>query len=106
MLKALSSDEVRHWSAFPIRVEAPFVGVAPASNANSSPGTENLKEPQSKQTKDFAITKTPGLERYFRTEKWNIISVVNSASLADLHNTRTRSSVRTGGTAWYRLRSH
>ena len=73
--------------------------MAPASNANSSPGTVNLKEPQSKQTKDFAITKTPGLERCFRPEKWNIISALNSASLADLHNTQDMTTSQPGNLA-------
>jgi hypothetical protein len=46
----------------------------------------NREQPQSKQTETFGNTKTPGLARCLRPEKWIIISEVNSACLLDLHS--------------------
>jgi hypothetical protein len=46
----------------------------------------NRAEPQSKHTKTLGNTKTPGLARCLKPEKWIIISEVNSACLLDLHS--------------------
>jgi len=41
------------------------------------------EEAQSKQTKTFGNTRTPGLSMFLTPLKWIIISVVNSAWLLD-----------------------
>jgi hypothetical protein len=68
------------------RVEAPFAPAPLASDTNSDFGPVKYDEPQSKQTKSFENALTPGLSRFFKPEKWMIISAVNSVSLPDPQN--------------------
>jgi hypothetical protein len=70
----------------PSLLRASLGGVASASNANASSGVVNREKPQSKQTKIFGNTKTLGLSRFLRPEKWIFISAANSSSLADVHS--------------------
>jgi len=59
-------------------VEAVFA-LRSASSAKSVPGMVKREEPQSKQTKTFGNTRTPGLSMFLTPLTWIIISVVNSA---------------------------
>jgi len=67
-----------------------------ASNANSDSGTVNCEMPQSRHTKTFGNTQTPGLFRFLEpeNEKWMTISAVNSASVLDPHNRQGISATR------------
>jgi Response regulator containing a CheY-like receiver domain and an HTH DNA-binding domain len=56
-----------------------------ASNANSSSGTLNREEPQSKQTKTFRNSQTPGLSRFLSPMKWSIISAEKLPCFSEAH---------------------
>jgi len=56
-----------------------------ASNANSSSGTLNREEPQSKQTKTFGNSQTPGLSRFLSPMKWSIISAEKLPWFSEAH---------------------
>ena len=53
---------------------------------NSPSGRVNRERPQSKQTRTFGNANTTGLAMCFIPEKWITISVGNSISFTDLHD--------------------
>ena len=82
-------------SGFPASVGTlfPFPGftwqLPPFANAVTSvSGVVNREKPQSKQTKTLGKRKMPGLSKPATPEKWNTISVENSASFLDVHKTQ------------------
>jgi hypothetical protein len=66
-----------------------LAGATPASRANSGAGVMNEEEPQSRQTRSFGNTKTPGLSAFLRPGKWMFTWAGSSSWLLeaqDLHD--------------------
>jgi hypothetical protein len=81
---------------------ARFASVSRAE-ANSFFGTVKREQPQSKQTKSFGNTQTPGLSRFLRAEKWMTISAV-SCLMPDPHNRQDIRGLHTRIKNAYKLR--
>jgi hypothetical protein len=95
-LSATAKFQLPTWVAFPplsgtskaldFNVEDLSSRVFFAIDANSFLGTVKWELPQSKQTKTFETTKTPGLSRFLRPDKWTTISAMTSVWLPDPHS--------------------